>query len=195
MKYTLLCSALLLTFVANAQTWHFGPKLDVNYSGLKGNGIKNKFSPGFNIGGFAEFNFNKHWAIQPELLYTWSPYKKSDDFTTYYVNSGRSAAGTDIRLAYVSVPVLLRYNFNKVLSVMAGPQYGYLVYEDEDLLKEERKAFKKGEVSANAGVQVNLENVGFYARFNKGISDINDVDDRYTWRSNHVQVGIAVRIK
>jgi hypothetical protein len=195
MKYTLVCTALLLTFVANAQNFHFGPKLDLNYSALKGDGMKNKFSAGFQAGAFAEYNFDKHWAIQPELLYTWNPYKKGDDFMTYYNNSGRSAAGTNINLAYISVPVLARYNLNKVLSFMAGPQFSYLVFEDEDLLKEGRKAFDKPEISADAGMQVNLGNVGFYARYVKGLNDINDVDDRYTWKSSHVQVGIAVRIK
>jgi hypothetical protein len=194
MKYTLVCMALFLTFVANAQNFHFGPKLDLNYSALKGDGVKNKYSAGFQIGGFAEYSFTKHWSIQPELLYTWNPYKKSNDFLTYYNNSGRSAAGTNINLAYVSVPVLARYNFNKYLSVMAGPQFSYLIFEDEDLLKEDRKAFEKTEVSANLGVQVNLDKVGFYARYNKGFTDINDVDDRYTWKSSHVQIGIAVRI-
>ncbi|OQP54622.1 hypothetical protein A4H97_21910 [Niastella yeongjuensis] len=194
MKYTLVCAALLLTFVSNAQSFHFGPKLDLNYSALKGDGVKNKYSAGFQAGAFAELGFNKHWSIQPELLYTWNPYKKADDFMTYYNNSGRSAAGADINLAYISVPVLARYNFNKYLSVMAGPQFGYLVYEDEDLLKEGRKAFEKTEVSANAGVQVNLDKVGFYARYNKGLTDINAVDDRYEWKSSHVQVGVAVRI-
>ncbi len=195
MKYTLVCTALLLSFVANAQSFHFGPKLDLNYSALKGDGVKNKVSAGFQAGAFAEYNFNKHWAIQPELLYTWNPYKKGDDFMTYYNNSGRSAAGTNINLAYISLPVLARYNLNKVVSVMAGPQFSYLVSEDEDLLKEGRKAFDKTEISAAAGVQVNLGNVGFYARYVKGLNNINDVDDRYTWKSSHVQVGIAVRIK
>jgi hypothetical protein len=195
MKYTLVCTALLLSFVANAQNFHFGPKLDLNYSALKGDGMKNKFSAGFQAGAFAEYNFGKHWAIQPELLYTWNPYKKGDDFLTYYNNSGRSAAGTNINLAYISVPVLARYNLNKVLSFMAGPQFSYSVFEDEDLLKEGRKAFDKTEISADAGVQVNLGNVGFYARYVKGLNNINDVDDRYTWKSSHVQVGVAVRIK
>jgi len=195
MKYTLVCTALLLSFVANAQNFHFGPKLALNYSALKGNGMQNKFSAGFEAGAFAEYNFSKHWAIQPELLYTWNPYKKGDDFLTYYNNSGRDAAGTNINLAYVSVPVLARYNLNKILSFMAGPQFGYLVYEDEDLIKEGRKAFNKTEISAAAGAQVNLGNVGFYARYVKGLNDINDVDGRYTWKSNHIQVGIAVRIK
>jgi hypothetical protein len=88
----------------------------------------------------------------------------------------------------------VRYNLNKTLSFLAGPQASYLIFEDEDLLKNDRKAFKNYELSANVGVQVNIESVGFYARYNKGLSDINDIDDRYSWKSNHVQVGIAVRI-
>jgi len=194
MKYSMVCIALLLTFAANAQTWHFGPKLDANYSSIKGNGISKKYSPGFQIGGFVEYNFNKHWAIQPELLYSWSHYKKGSDFLTYYNNYGRTAAGENINLASVSVPLMVRYNVNKILSFLAGPQASYLIYDDEDLIKDDKQAFKNYELSANVGVQVNLENVGFYARFNKGLSNINDVDDRYTWKSNHIQVGIAVRI-
>jgi hypothetical protein len=194
MKYSMVCIALLLTFAANAQTWHFGPKLDANYSSIKGNGISKKYSPGFQIGGFVEYNFNKHWAIQPELLYSWSHYKKGSDFLTYYNNYGRTAAGENINLASVSVPLMVRYNVNKTLSFLAGPQASYLIYDDEDLIKDDKQAFKNYELSANVGVQVNLENVGFYARFNKGLSNINDVDDRYTWKSNHIQVGIAVRI-
>ncbi|MBO9203637.1 MULTISPECIES: porin family protein [Niastella] len=195
MKYTLVCAALLLTFVANAQGVHFGIKADLNYSSLKGEGVNDKYSAGFQIGGFTTLNFSKHWAIQPELLYTWNPYKKGSDFLTYYNNTGRSAASDKINLAYISVPVLARYNVNKVISVTAGPQFGYLIYEDEDLLKEGRKAFDKTELSVNAGVQVNLDKVGFYARYVKGLTDINNVDDRYEWKSSHIQIGIAVRIK
>jgi hypothetical protein len=195
MKYSMVAFALLLSAAANAQTWHFGPKVDVNYSTIKGNGLQNKFSLGFQAGGFAEYNITKHWAIQPELLYTWSGYKKGGDFLTYYNNYGRSAASEKINLASVSVPLLVRYNLNKTLSILAGPQYSYLIYDDEDLLKNDRQAFTNSEISANLGVQVNLDKVGFYARYNKGLTDINDVDDRYDWKSSHIQVGIAVRIK
>src|SRR5262245_770258 len=193
-KYTLVCAALVMSVAVNAQTWHFGPKFDVSYGALKGNGVRNKYSPGFQSGGFVEYNFNKRWALQPELLYSWSHYIKGSDFLTYYNNYGRSAAGEKINLATVSVPLLVRFNLNKTVSFMAGPQYSYLIFDDEDLLKDNRQAFKNSEVSANVGVQVNLSNVGFYARYNKGLSDINDVDERYEWKTNHIQVGIAVRI-
>lgn len=195
MKYTMVAFALLLTAAADAQTWHFGPKFDVNYSTIDGNGLKNKYSLGFQVGGFAEYNITKHWAIQPELLYSWSQYKKDGDFLTYYNNYGRTGAVEKINLASVSVPLLLRYNLNKTLSFLAGPQYSYLIYDDEDLLKSDRQAFKNSEISANAGVQVNLDKVGFYARYNKGLSNINDVDERYTWKSSHIQIGMSVRIK
>lgn len=194
-RCAIICSAFFITVTAKAQSWHFGPKLDVNYSNISGNGMKKSFSPGWQIGAFAEIVLTKSWSIQPELLYSWSRYKKSDDFITYYVNSGRSTAGTNINLASISVPLLLRYNVNKTLSFLAGPQYSYLVFDDEALLKSDRQAFKKNEISANAGVQVNLQSVGFYARFNKGLSDINDIDERYKWRSNHIQVGVAVKLR
>lgn len=194
MKYTLVCTALLFTIAANAQKWHFGPKLDANYSTVQGKGIRDKYSAGFQIGGFAEYNFNKQWAVQPELLYTWSQYKKASNFLTYYNNYGRSSAGNNINLAYVSVPILAKYNLNNTVSFLAGPQASYLIYEDENLLKNDNQAFKNFELSANIGVQVNIEKVGFYARFNKGLTDINNIDERYKWKSSHIQVGIAVRI-
>ncbi|OQP47974.1 hypothetical protein A4R26_31475 [Niastella populi] len=195
MKFTMVTSVLFCTVAANAQTWHFGVKADISYSALKGEGIKNKFAPGFQAGGFATYNITKQWAIQPELLYSFSQYKKGSDFLTYYNNYGRSAAGENISLASISVPLLVRYNLNKTLSFLAGPQYSYLVWDDESLLKNDRQAFRNSEFSANIGVQVNIEKVGFYARYNKGLSDINDIDDRYEWKSSHVQAGVAVRFQ
>lgn len=195
MKKWIVAALLFMTVTANAQSWHFGPKLDANYSSITGNGMKSSFAPGWQIGAFVEKKFNNTWSIQPELLYTWNRYKRSDDFMTYYVNSGRSSAGSSINLAFVSVPVLVRYNLNKTLSFLAGPQYSYIIYDDENLLRTDYDAFKNYEISANLGMQVNIDNVGFYARFNKGLSNINDIDERYKWHSNHIQVGVAVQIK
>ena len=186
---------MLCATVSQAQQWHFGPKLDLQYSGLKGNGVKSSVSPGWQAGAFAELQFNKNWGLQPELVFSWSRYKKAGDFLTYYNNYGRSNASEKITLAYVRVPVLLKYHYNNTFSFLAGPQYGYRVFEDENLLKNSVDAFKKYEVSGIGGVQVNISNVGFYARYKLGLSNINDIDDRYKWTSKHIQVGVAVSIK
>lgn len=188
-------AAFITTTTVRAQQWHVGPKLDLQYANISGKGMKSSLTPGWQAGVFAEIQWNATWGVQPELLFTWSQYKKAGDFMTYYNNYGRSAASNNIKLAYISVPVLLKYHLNKTLSFLAGPQYSYLLYDDEDLLKDNAAAFKKYEISANAGVQVNIGDVGFYARYNKGLSNINNIDDRYKWKSNHVQVGVAVQIK
>lgn len=195
MKFIIVCTALLISIAGKAQTWHFGPKLDVNYSAIKGDGLKSNFSPGWQIGGFAEIKFTSKWSIQPEVIYTWSRYQQASDFMVYYNNYGRSTAAKNINQAYITVPVLARFNLNKTLSFLAGPQFSYLVFDDEDLLKSDDQAFKNYEMSANVGAQVNLGNVGFYARYIKGLSNINNIDERYKWKSNHIQVGIAVAIR
>jgi len=187
-------AALITTITARAQQWHFGPKLDLQYASASGKGLKSSLTPGWQAGAFAEIQWNATWGVQPEILFTWSQYKKAGDFMTYYNNYGRSSASNNIKLAYISVPLLLKYHLNKTLSFLAGPQYSYLLYEDEDLLKDNAAAFKNYEISANAGVQVNIGDVGFYARYNQGLSNINNIDDRYKWKSNHVQVGVAIQI-
>jgi len=194
MKCAIVCTVLFSTATVKAQTIHFGPKLDLNYSNISGKGIQKSFTAGYQAGGFLEVKFNEHWSIQPEVLYTWSAYKEGSDFLTYYVNEGSSGANTNIHLGSLSVPLLAKYSFNKTFSILAGPQYDHLLYDDENLLKYDKQAFKDNEISANIGVQVNLENVGFYARYTKGLTDINGIDDRYSWMTNHIQVGIAVRI-
>jgi hypothetical protein len=194
MKYMIVWVVLICATTVRAQQWHFGPKFDLHYGNIRGKGMKGSFTLGWQAGAFAEMQWNNTWGIQPELLFTWSQYKKADDFMTYYNNYGRSTASNNIRLAYISVPLLLKYHMTKSLHFLAGPQYSYLLYDDENLLKNNAAAFKKYAISAIAGVQVNISQVGFYARYNLGLSNINDIDDRYTWKSDHMQVGVAVKI-
>ena len=194
MKCAIICTVLFSTATTKAQSFHFGPMLDINYANIHGKGIQSSFTPGYQAGGFLEIKFNEHWSVQPEVLYTWSAYKRGDDFMTYYVNQGRSEAGTNIHLGSVSVPVLAKYSINKTFSILAGPQYDHLLYDDEDLLLYDKQAFKDDEISANIGAQVNLENVSFFGRYTKGLTDINSIDNRYSWMTNHIQIGIKVRI-
>lgn len=195
MKNITVLVALLSASISHAQEWHFGPTLSLQYAGIDGKGMKSTVSPGWQAGAFAEIKWNANWGIQPEVLFTWMQYKKAGDFLTYYNNYGRTNANSTIKLAYISVPLLLKYHVNKTLSFLAGPQYSYLLYDDENLLKSNAAAFKNYELSAAAGAQVNIGSVGFHARYNWGLSNINNIDDRYKWRSNHVQAGISVQIK
>ena len=186
---------LLSAYGARAQNWHYGITANANYSGISGKGMKESFTAGWQAGLFAEWRLNEVLGVQPELLFSWNGYKKVEDFMTYYNNYGRSTAANDVKVGYVAVPLLLRYHISKAVGIMVGPQYSFKVYDDENLLKSDKAAFKNYEVSVNVGMQVNVGGVGLYGRYNWGLSDVNGIDDRYRWNSYHVQVGVAVRLK
>jgi hypothetical protein len=186
---------LLLTSHAYSQEWHYGPKIDLNLTSMSGKGLQSVLTGGVQAGVFAQRVFNKQWSIQPELLYTGYQVKKASDFMTYYNLNGNTSAGSNIPRYGISIPVLVRYELTDEFSLLAGPQYSYLFFTNENLLRTGEDAFKKSEFSFDAGGQYNTGNVSFSARFSKGISNVNNIDGRYPWRSNHIQIGIAVKIK
>ncbi len=200
---------ILAGFQAGAQTnskskgmddkrvFHFGVKADLNLTGIRGNGMDTKFGTGVEGGVFGEWKFcnNQNWSLQPEILFTQSNTKRSDDFMTYYVSTGKRNGNESIKLTYLCVPVLVKYNLNKWFSVLAGPQYNFMVFDNDDLLISGKDAFKSSEFSGNVGAQFNVSAVSIYGRYNFGLSNINDIDSRYAWHSSHIQVGVAVRIK
>ena len=200
MKYSITCCVLLIAAFVQAQTkqadWHFGVKTDLNFSTIKGNGMASGYITGAQFGGFAEKLLGSKWSIQPELLFTQSNTKKGPDFMTFYNTEGNVFAADNIKLGYISVPVMIKYNLNKFLALLAGPQYSQMLFDAESLMDDNKGiAFKRYEISANAGLQFTIGSVALYGRYNLGLSNINAIDDRYKWHSQHIQAGVAVRIK
>lgn len=194
MKFTLAISMLLLVSVAHAQSWNAGIKTDLNYSGISGKGMSSSLTSGAQAGIFGEYNWMNKWGVRPEILYTQSNYKKADDYLVYYNVNGNEFAKDNLKLSYLSIPVLVTYKLNDMFSVMAGPQYSFMIYADEDLLRDNSYAFKKTSLSANIGLQFNISAVGLYVRYNHDITNINNIDDRYQWRSQHIQAGVAIKL-
>lgn len=194
MNFKLTLSFLLLVSVAQAQEWHYGPRLDLNFTRIDGNGIKSSYTTGMQIGGFAQRVLNKRWSLQPELLYTLSNVTRGSKFMTYYNVNGRSTAREKFRLNTISIPVLARYELGEKFSLLAGPQYSYLFATNENLVRNQ-DAFAKSEFSVNLGGQFNIGGFSFSARYNKGLNDINNIDDRYSWYSDRILIGFAVRIR
>ena len=199
MKYKLTLLAILVTVVSRAQSgipeWHYGLKADLNYTTINGKGLSSGYTMGAQGGIFVERSFNRTWSLQPELLFTQSNTTKANDFLTYYNTTGNPFAAKDIKLGYISLPVMVKYNINKSFSILAGPQYSLLLVDAESLLTAgDGKAFKKSEFSGNLGGQFNIGVVSIYGRYNLGINNINNIDNRYAWHSSHIQAGIAVKI-
>jgi hypothetical protein len=174
---------------------HYGVKADLNLSTVTGNGMSSTYVAGGELGGFVDYDLNKKWGLQGEVLASQEMVKRNDDFMVYYNTTGNAFSNEDVKLLYLNVPLLVRYHLNDAWSFVAGPQVGFLLNDDENLLDYNARAFKTYEISGNVGGEFNISNVALFLRYNFGISNINDVDTRYQWRSQHVQMGIAVRIK
>lgn len=188
---SLLCCVTLV----NAQKWHYGLKTDINYAGLTGTGVQSRLTYNFQGGFFAERELDGRWSVQGELLYNQNTYKRTSDFLKYYPNTGKVNSSEKMYLSYMAIPVLVKYKINQMVSLHVGPQYSTRVYSNENLLKENADAFTKNELSVNAGVEASLSFLSLYVRYNCGLSDINNADDRYSWRAQRIQAGIAIRIK
>lgn len=194
-RIKLLTAALLFRFVSNAQPVHYGFTANVNMNIMNAKGLSSKPIAGYNGGGFATIDLSKKWRLQPEVLYTLKNIQKGDDFMTYYVNSGRSYANTNINLHYVSIPVLVNYRLSHFFTLNAGPEYGILVYNNDDLLKSNASAFKKSEAGVTAGVQL-VFSPGFnlFGNYYHGLTNSNNIDDRYQWHNSQIRIGFNCRV-
>ncbi|MBP1650533.1 MAG: hypothetical protein H6Q26_690, partial [Bacteroidetes bacterium] len=84
-------------------------------------------------------------------------------------------------------------------TLLAGGQYSYLVYADENIFKGNRDALTKSDIGAVAGVQIAVSTVHFFGRYVYGINDVLNVHpaDRgdVHWHSQQITVGMGINIK
>lgn len=174
-----------------AQGFHMGIKGGANLLKIDDKSFKDEFKFGYNLGAFAEINFNKKIGIQPELLWAQSTYRTATDIQQIIPES---KSDVDVKLNYLQIPILLNYRPVKILSLQAGPQFGILINEDNTLLQNGKDAFKKGDFSMLAGAQLNLGPLKAGARYAIGLNDINDISNNSEWKSRGWQLYVGLRL-
>ncbi|MES2373667.1 MAG: porin family protein [Bacteroidota bacterium] len=180
--------------VSQAQGLRLGIKAGGNLNKVEGQSFSDGFDFSYHAGGFLEIDFNKKWGIQPEVLFSQTTTKPSSFKTVYTTASNPSLVGDDkIKLNYLSIPLLLRYNVGGILSLNAGPQFSILLSEDKTLLQNGQSAFKNGDLALVLGGQINLSVLRIYGRYNIGLQNINDIDSKDKWTSQQIQLGLGLR--
>ena len=190
MKKTLIFLPLFVLFAlaGTAQGFHLGAKLGANMDKIAGKSFSDEFKLGYHLGGFVEIDFSKTLGIQPELLFSQTNTKVTDDLDDLL------QPGDEINLNYLNIPILLRINASKLLTLHVGPQFSILMNKDDNLLENGEAAFKSGDFAMVAGAQLNLGSLRVYGRYNIGLSDISDIDNQDSWKSQQIQFGIGLRI-
>ena len=181
---TLLLSVFSIS--ANAQV-RLGAKVGGNLSKIEGQSFNDGFKLSYQAGAFLEVDFTKRLGIQPEVLFSQTQTKT----TTF---NGNLSPNNDAKLNYLSIPILLRINAGNLLTFHIGPQYSILLNSDKTLLTNGKEAFKNGDFSMVGGLQVNLKALRIYGRYNIGLSNINDIDNKESWKSQQIQLGIGLKI-
>ena len=189
--FVLSLSLLLVVVHGQAQGFHIGIKAGANLFKMDGESFDQEYKFGYNVGAFSELNFTSSWGLQPELLFNQTNYRTGTQFSDIYPDGVNDVKG---KLNYLSIPVLLSFRPIPLLSLLAGPQFGILLKQDEHLVNNAGQAFKKGDLSIVAGAQLNLAAVKVGARYVVGLNNINDLQNQNNWKNEGWQLYAGFRI-
>jgi len=188
-KLILVGLLFLSALGASAQGLKFGPKVGANLGKIEGQRFSDQYELSYHAGFFLELKLGDKWAFQPELLWNQVKVDTVSGFNNIYQQNLRI---TNLKLNYISVPVLLNYKPGKVLTLQAGPQFGILTDRNKNLLQNGVDAFKQGDLSMLAGAQLNILSFRIYGRYVIGLSDISDLPNQEKWRNQGLQVGVGL---
>ena len=189
MKKVLFVAFMMFMFTTttNAQL-HVGLKAGANMTKIGGNAFSEDFELGYQLGGFFYYNVSRGVGFQAELLFSQTNTKVRDEFSDVI----EGAFSGEKKLSYVTVPILLRLNSEGLVNFTAGPQFSFLASDDETMLENGKKLFKKTDFGFVAGAEVNFRPVTVYARYVWGFSDISEFGEKAN--SQQIQLGVGLRL-
>lgn len=167
----------------------FGIKAGANMGKIDGQSFKDEYNLGYHVGAFVTVGTGK-WSLQPEVLFNQVNTDTATDFNqiTQLHNVGQ------IQLRYLSIPVMLNYNLSNILAIQAGPQFGVLIDKSKNLVQNGQDAFKSGDFSLAAGLQLKISRFRAYGRFVGGLTNLNNLNNSDTWKAQMIQLGIGIAL-
>lgn len=151
MKKSILFGLFLFALSANvqAQLVKFGIKAGLNYANQTGTAITvdntnytTDAITSYHAGLVAEIKLVDSFSIQPELIYSTQGATYKNAFEEF-----------KNELGYLSIPVLAKIHFNKVVSLDLGPQASFLLSERNNFNVKNAETF---EFAAVGGLGINL---------------------------------------
>ncbi|HUC82787.1 MAG TPA: porin family protein [Flavisolibacter sp.] len=193
MKYKLsvFVLSLFLTQAVMAQ-FSVGIKAGANITKVDGRAFSDEFKYGYHLGGFANIGLGGRLSIQPEVLFNQYQTKTDTSFSNIYQNAFNGSS--NVKLNYLSIPLLLDYKLGSFLSLQAGPMFGILLDQNKGLLENGEEAFKKGEFSMLGGAQLSLGKIKLNGRYVIGLNNINDIDNSNKWKNQGFQLSAGLAL-
>lgn len=175
------------------QSLELGIKAGGNLMKIGGRSFDGKQYPGFSAGAYGKLNFTSKWSLQPEVDWNQTIGKTSADFNSIY----QGVSFQQVNLNYVAVPILLSFKPTPYLSILLGPQYGFLLSQTTNLLQNPNelntKAFNRNDLSIVFGGQLNLNKVIIGLRYTAGLNNIS-YRTTDTWRQYGFQFYVGYQL-
>lgn len=184
-KLIVVIAALMIAGTAHAQHVNIGIKGGLNLYTISGdNDGDYSIKPSFHIGLLGHIHLADNFALQPELVFSAQG--------TKYESNGEDF---NLNLNYINVPVLFQYMFDNGFRLQAGPQVGFLVSaEANDVdVKDNLQGVDFG-LGLGASYVNPASGFGFDARYNHGLSNINE-NDGFDSYNRGFQLGVFYLFK
>ena len=199
MKKTILSTLAIIAIAVsvNAQSLSLGIKAGAIGTKIDGQDFQSGYKLSYQGGAFAEFDLLHKIGIQPELLFSQTSSQTISGATSGATLLDGIKPNTAFTLSYLSIPVLLRYNFAKLFTLNLGPQYGILLNKNTSLLQNGQNAFKSGDVTGVVGLQFHLSSLRVYGRYVFGLNNLNNVNSAANtgnWKNQQLEVGVGLKV-
>ncbi|MEO8414790.1 MAG: porin family protein [Ginsengibacter sp.] len=165
--------------------FRIGAKAGVNINKITGQAYKDGFNYNYLLGAFMQFNFSKTFGFQPEFNLVQSSSEFTNTSSTIYDDLFLDGSQKKATLDYLKVPLLLNVNIgpSKRVKLQLGPQYGNVLKQTVDGLKNNGNIFKTADWSAVGGLWIQIPFINLGARYEIGLSNLNDIDNQEKWKS------------
>ncbi len=178
---------IVLTIVSLSAQASYGVKAGVNLANLSADDIEdNKILTSFHVGFFVEIDLSETISLQPELLYSAQGAKFEEEEDGFSVS-------TDLKVNYINLPIMFKFNVAEGFNLEVGPQIGFLVSAelfDEDI-KDEVESFDFG---VNVGFSFDFtEELFAQARYNLGLANIAADSDADKTKNSVISVSLGYK--
>ena len=172
-----------------------GVKAGLNFSNLNVDGTLSsnyESKTGFHGGGFVLFKLTKI-GIQPEIIFS----KQGSSFSY----SGTPTLESNID--YINVPVIVKLYTVAGINIQAGPQFGFVANATQDVpdlsgnitTQDVKDQLKGYDLSLALGLGWDAPfGLMFDARYNLGLSEINDTSGSEATKNQVFQVSIGYKL-
>lgn len=168
----------------------FGAKGGVNFSNFAGDGFASfeedsNARTAFHLGLVAEVPLSERFSLQPEVLYS------AQGFDIVQIDDNQDV---EFRLDYITVPVLAKFYVTDGLSLVAGPQFGFLAESEIKSESSERELdsenFNNFDMAVGLGAEYKFNKFFLYGRYNAGLTDVYE-NENVEAKNSVIQAGIG----